>query len=83
MPDSDASARGQGAAYIVLRGRHAPYDQTDLNMWFRLIIIGGGGSFQTLGPFGTRGAGWPHYQAGRAGVGPLWAHFGLVGPCAF
>jgi hypothetical protein len=45
---------GRGAAYIVLSGRRATWDQIDLNMWFRLILIGGGGTFQKLGPFGAR-----------------------------
>jgi hypothetical protein len=26
----DASARGKGAAYIALRNRHVPFDETDL-----------------------------------------------------
>jgi hypothetical protein len=70
---SDASARGQGAAYIVLRGRHASLDQTDLNMCFRLIIIGGGGSFRKLGPFGTKGSAPPPGRSGWGGppLGPL------------
>jgi hypothetical protein len=67
----DASARGQGAAYIVLRGRRAQQDQADLNMWFRFIIIGGGGSFRKLGAFGTRGC-RSAPPPGRSGWGGCW-----------
>jgi hypothetical protein len=61
---------GAGATYIVMRGRHASSDQTDLNMWFRLILGGVGGTIQKMGPFGARGANRPHHQDARAGVGP-------------
>jgi hypothetical protein len=76
MPDSDAFARRQGAAYIVQRGGRASWNQTDLNMWFRLILIGGGGTFQKMRWFGARGTDRPHHQADRSGVGPLGSHFG-------
>jgi hypothetical protein len=39
---------GQGAAYIVLRGYHASWDQNDLNKWFRLILGGSGGTIQKM-----------------------------------
>jgi hypothetical protein len=67
---------GEGSASVVQRRLCAPYDQTDLNLWFRLILIGGGRTFQKLGPFGARGAGRPHNWAGRSRVGPLRVHFG-------
>jgi hypothetical protein len=50
------------------------------NLWFRLILIGGGRTFRKLGPFGARGADRPHHQVDRAGVDPLGVHFGQVGP---
>jgi hypothetical protein len=59
---------GRGAAYIALRGRHAPFDHRP-NEWFRLILIGGGRTFRKLDPFGTRGA-----------TGPTTRPIGLGGP---
>jgi hypothetical protein len=58
---------GLGSVYIVLRRYRAPKDQTDLNKWFRLILGGGGGSFQKM----DRGG------AGGRPVGPI---IGPVGP---
>jgi hypothetical protein len=66
----------RGSAYKTRRRLCAPYDQTELNLWFRLILIGGGRTFRKLGPFGARGGNLPHHQADRAGVGPLGVHFG-------
>jgi hypothetical protein len=48
---------------------------------FRLIFIGGGGTFQNPGPFGARG--WPTGPTtGPVGLvwAPLGVHFGQVGP---
>jgi hypothetical protein len=70
-----------GSAYIVQRRSHAPYDQTNLNLWFRLILIGGGKTFQKLGPFGV--GGWPvGPTTGPVDLvwAPLGVHFGQVGP---
>jgi hypothetical protein len=50
------------------------------NLWFRLILIGGGGTFQKLGPFGAGGGDRPHHWADLAEVGPLGVHYGQVGP---
>jgi hypothetical protein len=44
-----------------------------LYMWFRLIFIGGGGTFQKPGPFGARG--WPTGPTTRS-VGLVWAPSG-------
>jgi hypothetical protein len=46
---------GRRAAYIVQRGGRASQDQTNLNMWFRLILIGGGGTLQMMRSFEARG----------------------------
>jgi hypothetical protein len=52
------------------------------NLWFRLILIGGGRTFRKLGPFGATGADRPHPQADRVGVGPprgpLWPGGSLI-----
>jgi hypothetical protein len=53
-----------------------PKDQTDLNMWFRLILGGGGGTFQKLGPFGTRGPTSPTTKPLGLGWALLEVHFG-------
>jgi hypothetical protein len=43
-------------------------------MWFKLIFIGGGGTFQKLGPVGARG--WPTGST-TGPVGLLWAPLGV------
>jgi hypothetical protein len=45
-------------------------------MWFRLILIGGGRTFQKLGPFGTRGPTGPTTRLLWLGWGPLGVHIG-------
>jgi hypothetical protein len=47
---------GVWVAYIVLRDNPSPYDQTDLNKWFRLTLRDGGGTFPKQGLIGARGA---------------------------
>jgi hypothetical protein len=56
------------------------YDQTDLNLWFRLILIGGVRTFQKLGPFGAGGATDPTTRPLGLGWALLGVHFGQVGP---
>jgi hypothetical protein len=50
---------GQEVCLYSQRRLRAPYDQTDLNLWFRLIFIGVGRTFWKLGPFGARGSTGP------------------------
>jgi hypothetical protein len=75
-----------GASYIVLRGYHVSWDQTDLNKWFRLILGGGGGSFQKMDCNDSGGArsasSWVRSVPGggspgpsRVGVCTLWCPF--------
>jgi hypothetical protein len=61
---------GQGVCLCSPEEMTCTYDQTDLNLWFRLILRGGGRTFQKLGPFDARGADRPHHQAAHSGVGP-------------